>query len=143
MNSQGEPWELVPIVQLKGLPLVAVGSGGSLSLAHYAASLNERFGGGLSRADTPLSLIESSDELRNTAVVVISARGRNPDIIAVYRRLVRAEPKRLIVICSTVGSPLAHLARKYDESSVIESIRRQGKTDFLQQILCSQRRLSF
>src|SRR5882724_5965328 len=38
-------------LQLKGLPLVAVGSGGSLSLAHYAAGLNEKFGGGLSRAD--------------------------------------------------------------------------------------------
>lgn len=118
-------------LELKGLPLVAVGSGGSLSLAHYVARLNERFGGGLSRADTPLSLIKGSDDLRNTAVVVLSARGRNPDVLAVYRKVVQAEPKRLIVICSSVGSPLARLARKYDESSVLEFDSPAGKDGFL------------
>jgi hypothetical protein len=119
------------ILQLRGSPLVAVGSGGSLSLAHYAAQLNERLGGGVSRADTPLGVIEGTTDLRDTSVLVLSASGKNPDILAAYRKLLRAEPKQLVVVCSTIDSPLARLAKRYDEDSVLEFSSPAGKDGFL------------
>ena len=118
-------------LQINGLSLVAVGSGGSLSLAKYAAQLNEQRGGGVSRAETPLGVIQGTVNLRNAAVVVISARGRNPDILSAYRALVRLEPERILVVCSSVGSPLSKMAQSYDEGSVLEFECPAGKDGFL------------
>jgi hypothetical protein len=76
-------------------------------------------------------VIGGSADLRDTAVLVLSAGGRNPDILAAYRKLVRAEPRHLVVVCSTVGSPLARLARRYNPDSVLEFSSPANKDGFL------------
>ena len=108
-----------------------MGSGGSFSLARYASHLHEETIGSLSRADTPLGAIQGEACLGNVAVILMSARGRNPDILAAFRKLARQEPARLLVVCSTVGSPLSKLARRYDEGSVLEFECPAGRDGFL------------
>lgn len=118
-------------LDINALSLVTVGSGGSLSLAKYAAQLNEERGGGVSRAETPLGIMQGHANLKNAAVILISAKGRNPDILSAYRALVRREPKRILVVCSSIGSPLSKIAQSHDEGSVLEFECPAGNDGFL------------
>ena len=62
---------------------------------------------------------------------LVHCRGRNPDILSAYRALVRLEPERILVVCSSVGSPLSKMAQSYDEGSVLEFECPAGKDGFL------------
>ncbi len=74
-------------------PLVAVGSGGSLSAAHFACHLHEQFAGKLARASTPLEILSllsdagSRRGLVNSAVLCLSAGGSNTDINRTFERV--------------------------------------------------------
>ena len=65
-------------------PLVAVGSGGSLSAAAYATYLHQQATGWPSRALTPMQFI-GQRTLRETAALFLSAAGKNHDILAAIR----------------------------------------------------------
>src|SRR5260221_7534552 len=64
------------------LPLLAVGSGGSFSAAHLACLLHQHHAGMLARPVTPLELLSSRINLRSLGVMVLSAGGSNPDVVA-------------------------------------------------------------
>lgn len=66
----------------KQLPLVCVGSGGSLSACHYAVQLYQRRNGVLAQAMTPLQLIYAGREIiRGCKLLFLSASGKNKDIL--------------------------------------------------------------
>src|SRR5262245_23965106 len=92
------------------LPLVSVGSGGSLTSAHLAALLHTHYTGKLAKAMTPLELVSSPVNLRDLAVLVVTAGGRNPDILGGFERVARREPKLLGVLCARKDTPLAQTA---------------------------------
>jgi hydroxymethylpyrimidine pyrophosphatase-like HAD family hydrolase/fructoselysine-6-P-deglycase FrlB-like protein len=94
------------------LPLLAVGSGGSFSAADFATYLHEKRSGKLAKAVTPLEVISQSS-LKDVAVLLLSAGGKNPDIIAAFQRLVRREPRQFVVLCASTHSPLSELAKSY------------------------------
>src|SRR4051812_15387378 len=52
---------------LLGLPLLAVGSGGSFTVAHVASALHTSYTKRIAQAMTPLQLIASPVELRDLA----------------------------------------------------------------------------
>lgn len=69
-------------VENKQLPLVCVGSGGSLSACHYAAQLYQRRNGVLAQAMTPLQLMYAGREIiRGSKLLFLSASGKNKDIL--------------------------------------------------------------
>jgi fructoselysine-6-P-deglycase FrlB-like protein/hydroxymethylpyrimidine pyrophosphatase-like HAD family hydrolase len=92
------------------LPLVSVGSGGSLTLAHLAAQLHTHYTGKLAKAMTPLELVSSPVNLRDLVVLVLTAGGRNPDILGCFEHVVRREPKLLGVLCAGKDTPLSQMA---------------------------------
>ena len=102
------------------LPLLAVGSGGSLSAAHHASSLHQEHTGFLAKAVTPLELLRSSLYLGVHSVLLLSAGGTNSDIIAALRNVIEREPRRCTVLCFRPGSPLSQLAKRYEFVDLVE-----------------------
>lgn len=66
----------------KRVPLVCIGSGGSLSACHYAAMLYKQRNGVLAEAMTPLQLMYAGrDIIRDSKLLFLSASGKNKDIL--------------------------------------------------------------
>jgi fructoselysine-6-P-deglycase FrlB-like protein len=112
-------------------PLLVVGSGGSLSAAYFAASLHEQHTGEFAKAATPLEAIDIIRDLRDPAVILLSAGGRNPDVIGALKRIIVREPARLIVICAKGNSPLVETAKKYSNIDIINFDFPFGRDGFL------------
>jgi len=112
-------------------PLIVVGSGGSLAACHFASQLRQRYAGVLAKAMTPLEFSQSAQELRSAAVMVISAGGRNPDIIEAFRAAAIAEVQRIILIAGNAKSPLVSLAKRCDRADVHTFVPPSGKDGFL------------
>ena len=112
-------------------PLIVVGSGGSLAACHYTAQLHQQYAGVLSKAMTPLEFSESARKLRSSAVMFISAGGRNPDIIEAFRAALIAEVPRIILVGGNAKSPLVSLAKRCDRADVHSFAPPTGKDGFL------------
>jgi hypothetical protein len=102
------------------LPLLVVGSGGSLTVARLIVSLHQRFARMIAKPVTPLELFENSQMAPKTAIWFMSAGGRNADIQAAIRSAIFDEPQRLLVTCARTSSPLATFARKYNYTDIFE-----------------------
>lgn len=96
------------------LPLIAVGSGGSLTSASVAAALHSRFTGHIARVMTPYELAMSPLALKETGVLICTAGGSNPDVLACFEGLLRREPALLAAICTRLDSPLAKEAASHE-----------------------------
>ena len=96
-----------------GEPLVAVGSGGSFSAASFAATLH-RQAGAVATATTPYEFIHSGVSYRSCHVLVLSAGGRNPDVLSALRYAAELEPESIGVLSMVEQSKLSELARKLD-----------------------------
>ena len=118
------------IIELKDRPLLAVGSGGSLTVAHFMARLHEEFTGQISKHLTPMELISSSI-CHDANVVLITARGDNQDILDTCRRLVQQEPRSLLILCAARESPISQIARQFRWTQVIDYALPSGKDGFL------------
>ena len=113
------------------LPLAAVGSGGSLTVAEFAVHLHERHCGLLSRAFTPLSAVHSPINFRHCGVFMATASGRNPDVLGSYRRLAASEPRHLLILCLAKDSPVARLAARHTIANVVEMVPPVTRDGFL------------
>jgi fructoselysine-6-P-deglycase FrlB-like protein len=88
-----------------GCNVLVVGSGGSSTAAAFAASLHERRFGEVSRSLTPLEYSVLPTGMRNTFSILLSAEGKNKDILAVASHLaVRGLPG--IAVTLTESNPL-------------------------------------
>jgi len=100
-------------------PLIAVGSGGSLSAAHFACYLHQLASGLISKTATPLDIVSMLKEqgsirsLIRSAIICLTAGGSNADINRSWRILIDTEPSNLIAICARKNSPLAKIGEKY------------------------------
>ncbi|AFL89328.1 hypothetical protein Terro_3097 [Terriglobus roseus DSM 18391] len=92
-------------------PLIAVGSGGSKSVACLSALLHRRYTGNSALDITPLLVADW--DLQGQAVQMFTASGANPDILGCFARIVSKEPEALTVISSASISPLATRAEEY------------------------------
>ncbi len=113
------------------LPLFAVGSGGSFTTAQFAAVVHRQYTSGFVAAMTPLEAVTTPQTLRAAAVLLLSASGKNPDILGSFRRLVDREPRRLTVLCASIGSPLARLVSDQPFVDFCEFDLPSGKDGFL------------
>lgn len=111
-------------------PLLAIGSGGSLTVAHLAIKLHE-MSGVIAKAMTPLELITSDIDISNSCIFIPSASGRNPDVINAYNYAVNHEVKQLMAICMKIGSELETLSQKYSHFFFKQYDNPIGKDGFL------------
>jgi fructoselysine-6-P-deglycase FrlB-like protein len=113
------------------LPLLTVGSGGSFTAADFAAAAHREMTGHLATALTPLEAVASGLEFRSAAVLVTTAAGKNPDVLGSFKRIAEREPRRLGVLCLSLGSPLGRLASGIPCTDFIEFEPPAGKDGFL------------
>jgi hypothetical protein len=113
------------------LPLLAVGSGGSFTAAHFASTLHQWHTAQIGKAVTPLEVADMAPQIQNSSVVFLSAGGRNRDILGAFRKVVAWEPKQLTVMTMRKASALGDLARRYDYVNLLEFDLPSGKDGFL------------
>lgn len=92
-------------------PLRFVGSGGSFSAATFAAYLQEQFTTQIAEAITPLQFSAKS-ELQLGGVLMMSAGGKNRDILSAMNQAVRRDIRQIAIACFAPGSRLVEMARK-------------------------------
>ena len=95
-----------------GHNLVAIGSGGSLVAATFAALLHEAVTGCLARAATPLEAI-TRPAPRHTGALLLSARGKNTDIRQAAEMLPRLGYDAVSTVTTRNGSPLGQILMGY------------------------------
>lgn len=117
------------IAAMGSFPLYAVGSGGAFSTAVQVAQLHQFHSGQMARPLTPLAVTQAP--VRKGSVLLLSASGRNPDVIGCLKRLLDLEPEVMTVLCLRRDSPLARLARKYPQVHLIEENLPSGKDGFV------------
>jgi hypothetical protein len=113
------------------LPLMAVGSGGSYTSAQFAAATHRHYCSVAATAMTPLEAVATPQSLRQAAVLLLTAGGRNADVLGAYERLAEREPKRFLVLCARTGSPLARIVSKHPTVNFTEFEPPSGKDGFL------------
>jgi len=96
------------------LPLFAIGSGGSFSIATLAASLHESATGRPARALTPMEAMTTPLTFRGSAVLLVSARGTNSDILQAFHAALALEPTEIIVLTLSENSALAQCAAMFE-----------------------------
>jgi hydroxymethylpyrimidine pyrophosphatase-like HAD family hydrolase/fructoselysine-6-P-deglycase FrlB-like protein len=116
---------------LEKCSLLTVGSGGSQSTAHLIADLHEMRFGQLAKADTPLLARSYLQKSKYPAIVLVSAQGKNPDILGVAHVAVKSEPKALIALCASRNSPLAQIVNGFNRGFCFEFNLPSGRDGFL------------
>ncbi len=111
--------------------LLAVGSGGSWTAAHFAAYLHQVCTPHLSQAVTPLQMSGLRNVIRSVAVLLLSARGQNPDILTAARFAIEHEPRELTAIIFAAHSPLRRLLEKYSFTVTAEFASPLARDGFL------------
>lgn len=112
-------------------PLLAIGSGGSLSTASLVASLEQRYRGGFASFDSPLLASGNPLSLTGARVFIVSARGRNPDVLGFARNAIAAEPWSVISLCSMKGCPLTDVVESFNRGKGFEFASPAGKDGYL------------
>lgn len=113
------------------LPLVAVGSGGSFTSAAYASFLHTLFTGRLAKIVTPFEFTSSPLHLPDVAVLLLTAGGGNPDILACLDRVQGLPPRLLGGVCTRKGSALGEAIKSLEGHSLHEYELPTGKDGFL------------
>ncbi|MER8438183.1 sucrose-6-phosphate hydrolase [Mesorhizobium sp. M1312] len=110
--------------------LLAIGSGGSLTVAHALAGLHQRFTGRIAAVATPLDAVADPLEA-SVAPWLLSAGGGNVDILAATKALIAREPRQVGILCGREDSPLADLCRRHDYVDLLIYAPPAGKDGFL------------
>jgi len=112
-------------------PLIAIGSGGSLSAAHFAVALHQRHCSRIAKAMTPLESRAFTLADAGVSTLLLSAGGGNPDILGAFENVVFQEPARVAVLTCRSGSKLARLVARYRHVDYCELSPPTGDDGFL------------
>ena len=118
-------------------PLIAIGSGGSLSAAKFVCHLHQLASGQLARPATPMEVVSMLEEtgsrrsIINSAVICLTAGGANTDIRRAWKFLIDAEPRHLTALCARTNSPLAQVGEKYSYTRIFDFDLPSKKDGFL------------
>lgn len=88
--------------------VIGVGSGGSFTVASLLCNLHEAYTGRVSRPSTPLEIICNPTLAASSPVFLISAEGKNPDIIEAMQRARRHSARPVHVVTNRADCPLMH-----------------------------------
>jgi hydroxymethylpyrimidine pyrophosphatase-like HAD family hydrolase len=119
------------VADAQGWPLVAIGSGGSATAAHLAALLHRFHARRFARHTTPLEVLLSEPNLREAAVLLLSASGKNRDVLAAMQCCLQQDSRAIATVCTQRGSPLASMILGRERAHVLECALASGKDGFL------------
>jgi len=111
-------------------PLCIVGSGGSFSACTFVEFLHQRTGMP-GKAITPLESYYYQRAYFNSNVLILTASGKNKDILFAFDTAIKNEPDLMINVCTTSNSPLAKQSDKFTLSKIFEFPLPTRKDGFL------------
>jgi len=112
-------------------PLYIIGSGGSSS-ACALLTLHHQEHGLIASDITPLELQYSKKSInKESNVMLISASGRNSDILLAFDTVISLEPNFIFSLCLTEESPLSKKSEQYSISKLLGFNNPAGKDGFL------------
>ena len=114
-----------------GIPLLSVGSGGSLSAAEFQALLHRTLFSSIGQAVTPLELISMLPRNRGVAVWFMSANGGNIDISRAFKHTILHEMKFVSALVCREESKLNELSTEYQYTKCFQFPIPSGKDGFL------------
>lgn len=124
--------ELVRAIKMAAYrPLIAVGSGGSLSAAEFLVSFHQDFARSMGKAVTPQELVTSLPFDGNVSVWFLSASGRNIDIKRAYKHAILQEPNQVVSVVGRLGSPLQKISEKHAYVDCLSFDIPSGRDGFL------------
>jgi HAD superfamily hydrolase (TIGR01484 family) len=108
--------------------IIGVGSGGSFTVASLLCNLHESYTGRVSRPSTPLEIICNPTLAAASPVFMISAEGKNPDIVEALDRARRHSSRTVHVLTNRASSPLMEHVRELPEVTphVFELAKKDG-----------------
>ena len=108
--------------------LIGVGSGGSFTVASLLCNLHEAYTGRVSRPSTPLEIICNPTLAASSPVFLISAEGKNPDIIEAMRRARRHSARAVHVVTNRANCPLIEHVQKLTDvrTHIFEMDKKDG-----------------
>lgn len=115
---------------LRGRPLIVVGSGGSLSACAFAARLHEKHACLPARILTPLEFIRHPIP-QTAGVLLLSAGGNNPDVLAAARHAIVSEYSPIVGLCSRADTRLKVLLAPHRHAAVFEFVGPSPRDGFL------------
>jgi HAD superfamily hydrolase (TIGR01484 family) len=86
--------------------IIGVGTGGSFTVASLLCHLHETYTGRVSRPATSLEIICNPTLAASSPVFLISAEGKNPDIVEALQRARRHSARPIHVLTNRAASPL-------------------------------------
>src|SRR5215475_1919632 len=92
--------------------IIGIGSGGSFTVASLLCNLHETYTGRVSRPSTPLEIICNPTIAAASPVFLISAEGKNPDIVEALQRARMHSARPIHVITNRSNSPLIECAQQ-------------------------------
>ncbi|WP_047218796.1 HAD-IIB family hydrolase [Delftia lacustris] len=127
MSANIEPLKLA-IASAAESSIIGVGSGGSFTVASLLCNLHELYTGRVSRPSTPLEIICNPTLAASSPVFMISAEGKNPDIIEVLERARRHSSRTVHVVTNRRSSPLMEHVRELPEVTphIFELAKKDG-----------------
>lgn len=112
-------------------PLVAIGSGGSLTACHLTALLHRTRHGRPAQFTTPLDVLSVPAGLHRAAVFLASASGKNKDVFAAFEACVAEEAPAVAAVILRTESPLSKAAASYARARVFAADAPAGKDGYL------------
>ena len=98
----------------KQIPLVCIGSGGSLSACHYAVLLYQQCNGVLAQAMTPLQLMYAGHNIiRGSKLLFLSASGKNKDILNAIKYGIKYNETGMMSLTLRKNNPTEELLEQY------------------------------
>ncbi len=119
------------VERLRAYPLLAIGSGGSFSVCHFASHLHGLLAGHTAVPMSPLQAVSARTPTSEMGVMIPTAGGNNPDVVAAVRLIAEQEPKHIVVLCGNSESRVATLASRYNFIDFISYELPTGKDGFL------------
>lgn len=116
------------IAGASNLSIIGVGSGGSFTVASLLCNLHEAYTGRVSRPSTPLEIICNPTLSSASPVFLISAEGKNPDIVEALLRARSHSARSVHVLTNRQNSPLTQSIQKLTDISthVFELTQKDG-----------------
>jgi HAD superfamily hydrolase (TIGR01484 family) len=118
----------IAITGASGSSLIGVGSGGSFTAASFLCNLHESYTGRVSRPSTPLEIICNPTLASASPVFLISAEGRNPDVIEALQRARMHSPRPVHILTNRPDSALVRCAERLTniDTHVFELAEKDG-----------------
>tara|TARA_R110002049_G_scaffold4601_5_gene32463 strand:+ start:646099 stop:648048 length:1950 start_codon:yes stop_codon:yes gene_type:complete len=101
------------ILDSAGGRMLAVGSGGSLTSAHFLSLLHSLFTANSAQVFTPYELLASPQSLHDAAVLISSAGGSNPDVLSCVEKVTTRYPRQLLAVTTRASSKLEKLLQQF------------------------------